>query len=48
MSVLGLNGKNRKFSGDKANIGNLKFNKGCPQLTANSALADYVKITPGP
>ena len=29
--------KGRKYSSNKANIGNPKVNSGCPQLTANRA-----------
>ena len=47
-SVLGLNSKDRKFTGDKANISNPKANRGCAPLTANCISADGVQISLGP
>ena len=46
--VLGLNSKDRKSTRDKANISNLKVNRGCAPLTANSASANCVQISLGP
>ena len=45
---MGLNSKDRKFTGDKANISNPKVNRGCAPLTANSISADCVQILLGP
>ena len=47
MSVLGLNSKDRKSTGDKANISNPKVNRGCAPLTANRISADCVQISFG-
>ena len=48
MLVLGLNSKDRKSTKDKANIGNPKVNRGCPQLSANRTSADYDENSLGP
>ena len=48
MAVLGLNSKDRKSLGDKANICNPKVNIGCAPLTANRISADCVQISLGP
>ena len=48
MFVLWPRGKDRKYPRDKPNIGNPEVNKGCPSLTANPTLADYMEITFGP
>ena len=48
MAVLGLNSKDRKSTGDNANICNPKVNGGCPPLTANRTSADCVQISLGP
>ena len=48
MSVLGLNSKDRKSTGDKANISNPKVNICCAPLTANRISADCVQISLGP
>ena len=45
MLVLGGHNKDRKFTGDKTNIGNPKVNRGCPQVTANRTSADCGKFT---
>ena len=46
--VPGLNSKDRKSTRDKANISNLKVNRGCAPLTANRTSADCVQISLGP
>ena len=46
MLELGPHGKDRKYSRDKAYIGNPKVNIGCSPLTANRTSADCVDITP--
>ena len=45
MLVMGLHSKDRKSTEDKANISNLKVNRGCPPLTANCTSADCVQIS---
>ena len=47
-SVLGLNSKDMKSIGDKANISNPKVNRGCAPLTVNRITADCVQISLGP
>ena len=49
--VLGPHSKDRKYSSDKANIGNPKVNRvnsGCPPLTANRIWTDCDQTSPGP
>ena len=48
MSVLELNSKDRKSTGDKANISNPQVNRGCAPLRANRTSADCVQISLGP
>ena len=48
MLLLGLDSKDRKSTGDKANICYPKVNRGCPPLTVNCASPDCVDILLGP
>ena len=48
MLVLGAHNKDRKSTGDKANLGNPKVNRGCHPLTANRISADCVENSLGP
>ena len=48
MLLLGPHDKDRTYSRDKANIGNLKGNRGCPPPTANRTSSDCVENTRGP
>ena len=41
----GKDNKDRKSTGDKANISNPKLNRGCPPLTANHTSADCANFT---
>ena len=41
-------GKDRKYPGDKANIGNPKVNRDCSSITAIRTLTDCLEITLGP
>ena len=45
MLALGLHNKDRKSTGDKANINNPKVNRGCTPFTANRTSADCVQIS---
>ena len=46
--LLGPHGKDRKYSSDKANIGNPKVNSVCPPLTVNRIGTDCDQNSPAP
>ena len=45
---MGIHGKDREYSRDRANIGNPKVNRHCPPLTASRISADRAENTLGP